>query len=297
MKTTIRDFSEVAKEFALESYDFFKRKYLRQQALRNIHDFDDFPELVLQNAEALFVLSTGRCGTDFLHYLLKPVTQMDVHHEAEPKMAIASRFLYQNNINHRGGEVAFIGARYNAIQDAYLFNKIYVETNNRLTFFAPYIESLMPNAKFMHLVRHPGDFISSGMKRGYYKNDKIVDYSKIRPRESSIFQQEWDSYSRLQKIAWLWHETNLFIEDFKQKHPHKVLTIKSEQLFDQPGEVGMKLLRYMGINDPVDFKVDLGPKNEQRTGSFPKYKDWSTEQKQQIQTLVQELAQKYNYQL
>lgn len=297
MRVTIRDFSEVAKEFALESYELIRRKYLRQKALKEIQDFDDFPEFVLQKAQALFVLSTGRCGTDFLHHLLKPVKQMDVHHEAEPKMAIASRFLYQNNINHHGGEVAFIGVRYNAIQDAYLFNKIYVETNNRLTFFAPYIESLIPNARFVHLVRHPGDFVTSGMRRGYYNSNKIVDYSKIRPRESSIAQQEWNSYSRLQKIAWLWNETNLFVERFKENHPDKTLTIKSEQLFGQPAEVATNLLRYTNISEPMNLKADIGPKNKQRTGSFPRYKDWNFKQKQEIQVIVEELALKYNYQL
>lgn len=299
MNASIRDINRVAREFVLTSYDFFKRKYMRQNAVSSINNFENFPETMLQNLRALFVLSTGRCGTDFLNHVLKKFDPLDVHHEGDAKFAIASRYLYDHGyeITQQGGELAFLAGRHHALQDAYLFNKIYVETNNRLTFFAPFIQNLIPHARFIHLVRHPGDFIRSGMRRGYYTSHSIADYTKIRPRQTDGVHEEWDSYSRIEKISWLWYQTNRFIEEFKARHPEKVLFIKSEQLFSDTGDAVSRIGNFLGFDPPSDITINIGPKNTQRSGRYPHYENWNNKDKTIVKDIAGELAAKYNYHL
>lgn len=299
MDASIRDISRVTREYFLNSYDFLKRKYKRQHAIKDIENFENFPEIMLQNLRALFVLSTGRCGTDFLNHVLKKFEPLDVHHEGDSKFAIASRYLYDHSheISQRGGELAFLAGRHHALQDAYLFNKIYIETNNRLTFFAPFILSVLPHVRFIHLVRHPGEFVRSGMRRGYYTAHSIADYTKIRPKDTDEAQGKWAKYSRVEKISWLWYRTNKFIEKIKLMHPEKVLFIKSEQLFNDTEQTVSLISEFAGFDAGPDIEINVGPKNMQRAGHYPHYQNWSNVDKNAMKTITGELAAKYNYHL
>lgn len=298
METGIRAFNGVLKDFWSTSVDFFKTKYKRQKAIDRMQDFSDLPERVLKDTKAMFVLSTGRCGTDFLTHLLKQSAALHVEHEAEPRLAMASRYLNDNNLlNQEAGKAAFLAARYHMIQDAYMFEKRYVETNNRLTFFAPAIRDLMPQAQFVHIVRHPGAFVRSGMRRGYYTDEYIADFGKIRPTPEDEVYDEWESYSRIEKISWLWFRTNTLIEEFKESCPDKVMMVKSEELFRAPGTVAKDILNFMNETPPSQFKTDLGPKNKQRSGNFAHYDRWSDEYKEKLRSIAGDLAHKYDYNL
>lgn len=298
MNINVRDIQMVSKNFLEHSYEYFRRRYLRRNALNHVQDFQNFPEEMLKEVNAVFVLSTGRCGTDFLYHVLKPFSPLDVHHEPKSKLATTSRHLYNNRhqINQKGGELAFLAARNDALLDAYLFKKIYMETNNRLTFFAPFIENILPKVRFLHLVRHPGDFVRSGMRKGYYTEDKLSDYSKIRPVTEEM-QKKWESYSRLEKISWLWYQTNAFIEQFKWEHPDKVLTIKAEHLFRDPEEVVHQLNDNLNLGIGEIGRIRVGPKNVQRSGKFPRYPNWAEEDKKKMKSIVSNLADIYDYNL
>ncbi|HLR32400.1 MAG TPA: sulfotransferase [Fodinibius sp.] len=298
MKFDVKELQGVLNEFVSNSVDYFKTKYQRQKALENIQRFDDFPERVLRDTPALFVLSTGRTGTDFVRHLLQQAKGLRVEHEAVPGLAAASRFLYDHSlVNHKGGQAAFLAARYHMIQDAYMFKKQYVETNNRLTFFAPAIRDLMPESRFVHLVRHPGAFVRSGMRRGYYTSEYIVDYGKLRPTEQDEVFEEWESYSRIEKISWLWYRTNTLIEEFKKSCPERILTVKSEDLFTKPDEFVSRVLNFVNEPVPDQINTDLGPKNSQRSGAFPRYERWNNEDKKKLQAIAGKLAAEYEYSL
>lgn len=298
MKYGIRELSGVLNEIISNSTNYFKTKYLRQKAIEKIQDFHDLPEKVMRDTKALFVLSTGRVGTDFVTHLLQQSESLYVKHEADPGLGTASRYLYDHDlVNHEGGRAAFLAARYHLIQDSYMFGKTYVETNNRLTFFAPAIRDLLPNAQFIHLVRHPGAFVRSGMRRGYYTNDYIADYGKIRPTEQDEAFEKWDSYSRVEKIAWLWYRTNLLIEDFKKSCPERVMMVKSDELFKQPDAVVADILKFANEPMPGRLKTDLGPKNKQHSGFFPRYDRWEDVDKERLRSITGELAKRYEFNL
>jgi hypothetical protein len=171
---------------------------------------------------------------------------------------------------------------------------MYVETNNRITFFAPALARMLPNARFIHEVRHPADFVRSGMRRGYYA-EGIVQHQRLMPSGNA----EWSSYSELEKIAWEWNEINGFIEAFKASMPeNRILTLRSEELFNDPQSI-LSTLEFIGVADDAALVRDVTnqkfkPVNKQRKGNFPKYEHWSDADKAALKR-VAVLAPVYGY--
>lgn len=207
----------------------------------HIENSDILPNKVMAHAEPIFVLSTGRVGTMLLTKLFNLKKGLHIEHEALPEMLFAGKTAYESNdISFSKG--AFMAGRYENIRDFHLKSLRYVETNNRLTFFAPAIAELFPKAKFIHLVRHPDSFISSGMQRNWYTGKSITDEGRIAPPESlKITEQE-------NKIAWLWNATNEFIEQFKKNtSKDRIYTLQSEKLFTNTEEA-VKLMNWLNLN-------------------------------------------------
>ena len=266
-----------------------EKKYLE----RSISDFGSLPEELFEKSDPVFVLSTGRCGTKLLTNLFETSVDWPVHHEPNPRMIYASRYVYENMDN--GIEIrksSFLGGRYELLKDAYLKGKRYIETNNQITFFADAILELIPMARFIHLIRHPGDFVRSGIRRNYYICHDYDD-GRIRLRDNEL----WDSYTQIQKVGWLWNETNAIIEKWKENNiGNNVITVKSEHLFTDPS-VFLSICDFVGIPLPADNKINQvieRPVNVQTKGKFLKYEKWSDEDKDALQKIAT-LGYKYKF--
>ena len=266
-----------------------KKKYLD----RSITDYGGLPQEVFEKSEPVFVLSTGRCGTKLLTKLFETSVNWPVHHEPNPRMIYASRYAYENIDN--GIEIrksSILSGRYELLRDAYLKGKRYIETNNQLSFFADAILELMPMARFIHLIRHPGDFVRSGIRRNYYIGHDYDD-GRIYLKDNQL----WDSYSQIQKVGWLWNETNAIIEQWKETTiGNNVITVKSEHLFTDPS-VFRSICDFVDIPSPADNKIKQvieRPVNVQTKGNFPKYDKWRSEQKKELY-LIAPLGKIYGY--
>ena len=237
------------KDKLLKEWFEFNTKYWKALKLRaklhgHLKDSEVLPEDVLANAAPVFVLSTGRVGTMLLTRLFELEKGLHIEHEALPEMLYTGKLAYvdPNNIEFTKG--AFMAGRYEAIRDCQLQNLRYVETNNRLTFFAPAMAALFPNAKFIHLLRHPDSFVSSGIQRNWYTGKTITDEGRIAPGKDLGIERQQD------KIAWLWNATNAFIDDFKAgAGKDRTLTVRSEDLFSN-AEEAERILNWL------NFKAD-----------------------------------------
>ena len=144
----------------------------------HLENSEALPQEIMAEAEPIFVLSTGRVGTMLLTRLFELEQGLHIEHEALPEMLLAGKTAYDTgDISFAKG--AFIAGRYEAIRDYKLRGLRYVETNNRLTFFAPAMAELFPKAKFIHLLRHPDSFVSSGIQRNWYTGKTITDEGRI----------------------------------------------------------------------------------------------------------------------
>lgn len=260
--------------------------------LRN-NNFEDLPAPV-------FFLSTGRTGTQWFSYLFKKQKNLMVFHQAVPSLAIQNKFYYNilkndnldDNLKFEIGKEIFLAAREEYFVYSYKTNKIFLETNNDLLFFAELISKLIPNSKFVHLYRHPGDFVRSGLARAWF-NDKLVDQKMIVP--NSI--ENWDKLSRVQKISWLWLEENSFIENIKLKigkdrfFNFNFSTFSSKELIDLSIFVGSELSKKK-IEKTKEVRLNI-----QKNNFIPKYEKWEEKDKNDLREICGDLAEKYGYKL
>lgn len=249
------------------------------------------------SARCAFVLSTGRCGTALLTDLLGRSSALEVVHSPRPELEYASAEAHATTADVAALELAFLAARYEALVNASLVGRTYVETNNRITFFGRGIAKLLPNAKFIHLVRHPGAFVRSGIRRGYYEPSAFQP-QRLRPRRVA----GWATMSRVEKIAFEWQEINAAVEHLKQEiTPERVMTLTSERLFEDP-DAAPAVFRFLEVADPFAtdaeaLKARLSePKNAQSVGKFPVYHQWSEDDRAALRRIAT-LAAVYGYKL
>jgi hypothetical protein len=252
-----------------------------------------------ENVSPVFVLSTGRSGTLLLNELLSISAYAYPLHQPRPELIRVSKLAYEEIYQKPEiFEEVFRTCREELVFDAVKFNKIYIETNNRISFFAPVILNVFPNAKFIHLVRHPGDFVRSGIRRKWYSGSHEHDLGRILPVKGE-YKERWSRMSNIEKIGWLWNETNKFIENFTKRVPqNKFLFMKAEQLFKDIN-ITKKIYEFIELpdfNEKKVAKIIKSPVNVQRKGQYPLYKDWKGEDKSQLQ-MITTLAQKYGYYL
>ncbi len=260
-----------------------------------------FPETVLEEAPCAFVLSTGRCGTQLLTRVLRRCGNVDVNHHAElaNELQFPSRIAYESAASDGPGfELAALCSRFEPIQTSFLNERVFVETNNRITFLAPYLQKVFKNARFLHLVRNPSGFVRSGVNASFYAGG-YYDTGRITPANGPI-KAEWNEITQVKKVAWLWNETNQFIEDFRTTvAPERFMTVRSEDMFKQPKVVeqvvdflGGRALTLKAIQRLTARKVNAGS-----SGGLPSsFRDWPQQDQQDLlQTCP--LAKEYHYPL
>lgn len=257
-----------------------------------------YPEDVCREAQCCFVLSTGRCGTAMLTRALARFSELDLFHLPSPELTYSCRFVYWGQGGEDGARLAALCSRYELVRDSHCSGGRFVETNNRVTFFAPALAEVFPRSTFVHLVRHPGKVVRSGLARGYYAGGP-VDEGRIYPYAATEAAKAWDGWSRMEKCAWMWNATNAFIEDFKATLPsERVLTVRSEDLFAKPEALdgiaaflGQEPFGRVGAERLQACKV-----NAQRGERRPPFDQWSDEDRHAVARLVP-LAHKYGYSL
>lgn len=250
-----------------------------------------------ENVRPCFVLSTGRSGTLLLNRLLSTASNAIAVHQPKPELIRASRKAYEEiSSSPEIFQEVFKCAREELILEAAQKKSVFIETNNRITFFAPVIKKVFPGAVFIHLVRHPGHFVRSGIRRKWYSGRHDHDIGRIVPVQGEL-KVRWDKLTIIEKIAWLWNETNQFIENFKEKLPDEdLLFLKAEDLFHDP-EVAGQIFRFLhleGFRLKVARKILQKPVNVQKKGDFPRFEDWSPEEKEKMRAFTP-LAEKYGY--
>lgn len=233
--------------------------------------------LASEEFQPIFFLSTGRCGTRWFTEVLKQHENIDVHHNTAPELYEQSLMAYQllkqgkadgYEVQRLLEEMVYC-ARQEIMADSLRKGHRYIETNNRITFFTPQLARIFPHAKFVHLYRDPAGFVKSGMNREWYNGSR---FDHVRPKLDAA---EWDARSRVWKIAWLWRETNVLIDRFLANLPEARYRRYDFTALDS-GSVA-QLLIWLGI-DPEERKIAKmidTPVNVQKSGSFPRYEDWS----------------------
>lgn len=255
----------------------------------------------------VFILSTGRSGSKTIATLLDYSENVTAYHEPRPTLQYFSNYAF-----HHQSEVKILSNMIDAVRmemilEVFIKNNIYVESNQCLTFFAPVIARLFKRSKFVHLIRHPGDFIRSAIRKGWHKNDSIWESGRVRMADKN----RWAKMDQIEKLSWLWMTTNSFIETFKEQiETKRVITLKFEDLVKNVKEV-RELIKFI---DALDIKAKKikelqnrksnelyihpdEPPNIKKVIDFPDYKKWNDDMKNKLKKYSEELNKLYGYKL
>jgi len=256
---------------------------------------------------AVFILSTGRAGSKFIVRLLGHSDTISAFHEPRPTLQYFSDYAYHHQAGKETLTRMFDAARMESILEVFIKERIYVESNQCLSFFAPIIAGLFRGAKFVHLIRHPGDFVRSGVRKGWHKNDSIWESGRV----SLMDKKRWAGMDQVEKLSWVWQTTNSFIEKVKnQLPPQRFLTIRFEDLIKETKPVknllaftGSKKIKAGIIKELQKAKVNEmcihpdEPPTMKKILDFPHYKDWQPDMRDRLKKHCAELADSYGYKL
>ncbi len=277
---------------------FFRNRRRAKNCAPRPVDYRTIVTTMRTDYDPVFCLSPGRSGTAYLSEALTFVEGVDVYHAPDPQMIHYSRFAFENQSRHDLLDHVFLAGRLELVQASYVCRRTYVETNNRITFFAPSILRLFPRARFVQLTRHPAAFVRSGVVRGWYDGSTAHDAGRLVPAHVD----QWDEWSRVRQVAWLWNTTHEFIEEFLQFVPSdQKLTVRAEDMFGNVPQLDTidKFICQRTPRHSTKYLKMVGKKvNRQDVTGFPPYSQWSTAQRDDLSLEVDAaLAHKLGYSL
>jgi len=255
----------------------------------------------------VFVLSTGRSGSKFVEVLLNCAANVMAFHEPGPTLQYFSNYAFHNQDDERILTQMIQAARMESILSVYIKDKIYVESNQCLAFFAPALARLFKKSKFAHLIRHPGDFARSALRKGWHANDSIWESGRVRMKDPGA----WESLDQVEKLGWVWMATNQFIESFKSRiEPWRTFTVRLEDLAGNLEPV-QRLFRFIGAESIPPEKIEeiqkMGinpfsmssdePPNMKKKPDVEEYGKWPSEMKRKVRMWAGKLAAHYGYEI
>jgi hypothetical protein len=251
-------------------------------------------------SRCVFVLSTGRTGTMQLAALLNLSKDIEAMHEPSPVLLKAGYDAYFERCDNNKWGFLIHGARDELIAFANHNKKIYVETNNRLTYLSSAIALCYPCSKFIHLHRHPLEVIRSGMNRKWYSGGQLDNF-RLRPREGDEFEDKWDSLSAIEKNAWLWARINVDSQKFINSLPeNRGFELRADHIFEANIEKISDLYSFIEAAMPQEPKIKKTLKkkiNAQKKMKFPKYNNWTEKEKTAVKKIVFPVAQILGYRI
>jgi hypothetical protein len=264
-------------------------------------------DMMYRRYKPVFILTTGRSGSKFVVELLNLAPDVSAFHEPRPTLQHFADFAFRHQAEVETLTRMIDAARMEMILETLIKGRVFVESNQCLTFFAPAIAALFGSAKFVHLVRHPGDFVASAARKGWYVNDSIWEAGRPKPLETG----RWSAWDQMRKLVWLWTATNGYLEDFKKNlDRRRHLTVRLEDL-TEGRECVQRVLAFCGAG-PVDWtQVEKAqrtkvnelqifpdePANMRKNPNFPPYGQWSDAQKQWFRESVGHLTRLYDYEI
>lgn len=258
------------------------------------------PELD-REASPVFVLSTGRAGTRTLAAMIGLDSHVLCFHEPAPKLYAYARLAYllgPAGASEESLVFALRQAREPLLRLSSLLRRTYVESSPQMTFLAPHLFHLLPNARFIHLIRDPRDVVCSGLNRGWFQQT-AADATRIVPADDTEEALHWPAWSPLEKVAWLWRETNQWIIDFLAGVPAtQQVQLFSEELFRGDTQTLKQLFETIGLRRPSERKVNRilrkklnAGRNREGSGSNGDAADDSTG----IWDIAGDLAEQFGY--
>lgn len=193
---------------------------------------------------AAFVLSTGRCGTQWLAYIFNKYYQAELYTAHEPiDNKYNSRYQlawkdHQDFLAHTAEEVS---NHLDSIQSI-IKEKSYLETGHPSWSSIQYLPSYFKGQmKIIFLTRDPVSMAKSWMAHGAFSKP-FLPHQKMKtlisPRDAGVrfpnYMNRWDKLSQFEKLIYYWLEVNIRGWEIMSESEIPMIHIKFEELFSEP---------------------------------------------------------------
>jgi hypothetical protein len=269
------------------------RKHLISKAIKD----EALGYLETNQARLLFVMGTGRSGTQLISDLLNASEKAVVFHEPNFREDVSTmdvlRRDHQQTLRYwrefRGVEIF---KRWMKEPEGMLYG----EVNGTIRYQAQAIRELFPKARMLLLSRDPRGVIRSvmGWKQFYGPGSKGA--FALAPLSGDSFEAEWGDMSRFERICWGWQNTNQML--MKVIPPSHWLMLEKcttdYEYFDRhfSQNVGIQITRQVWQQH-----VSQKSRNATKEYGFPAYDMWTEEQKQSFMRICGPTMQKLGYQV
>jgi len=209
----------------------------------------------------IFVLTTGRSGSNNLSNLFKNSNYVNANHEAYP--------IINNNYNFKNQYLKFWnGFTFYFVKVPKILlshkkgNKIYLETNHLFlkSFSDAAVKVFKNKIKLIYLVRQshlvaksiyeigriPGTVRGDKWYLNPYKKENRLNFQEIFNRVNDTNKEEFKDFY---KCCWYWYEIEARAIEFKEKHKLPFLELKTSELND-PKTLLVKINEKLNLNIP-----------------------------------------------
>ncbi len=256
------------------------------------------------NMQCVFMLSTGRTGTQTMANVLRLSAKVLAEHEPRPRLVKSSFDAYMDveNEDWMARWTDFVLAvRDDFVLEANAKGQVYVESNNRLTYVAPAVAAAFPASKFIFSHRDPYQVIQSGMRRGAYAGPNMAwNFARIRPRAGEPYADAWETMTPLAKEAWRWARINQISIDFMETLPAgRGMELPARRLFGGSNEMIEEIFAFIGVPCPdmADIQRVMGKKMKAQAHFNGLSFEWTEADYKLVRPYIASVAEALGYEL
>jgi Sulfotransferase family len=258
-------------------------------------------ELSQVGSKTVFILSTGRTGTQFLAELLNRHKDVYAVHEPPPsrRMRLWSMAYLQGEASDE--KMADVLRRYRSTYVSSVREKIYVESNNFLAGFADVIKREFKDAVLIHVVRDPRTYIRSSLNHGGDSGlkgwaNRHFPYWHLPPRSIQDALAGAGDHEVLVRTALYWKVINEYLDRAGEGYPH-YHRFRFEEMFGDDTTVLEKIFRLAGVVEysSEDLKAREQKVNESQLQVMDRWQTWSADQARAVDRICGPLMEKYGY--
>jgi hypothetical protein len=249
----------------------------------------------------VFILSTGRTGTQFLAELLNRQNDVYAVHEPPPSRRLRLWTMAYLQGDASESTMADVLRRYRSSFLSSIREKTYVESNNFLVGFANAIKQQFVDPVLIHIVRDPRTYIRSSVNHGGDSGlkgwaNRHFPYWHL-PRNTILDALDGNAdHEVLVRTALFWKVINEFLDGAGEGYPgyHR---FRFENVFgDDTAEIET-IFRLAGVTEysSEDLRAREQKMNESQLQVMGKWQGWSDEQARAVDRICGPLMKKYGY--
>lgn len=275
------------------------------------------PELYTwDDVNVILIVSTGRTGTKFFADLFAQAFRgVEAKHEPFPDMFDLAMSYLRTNMSLQEAVENFKQHRERICAKVHKKNcRIYVESNNHLSWLLPVVLKCFKNCRIIHVVRDGREYVRSQYSKKTWSSKKDGsmaffmgdDDCRKRPCAQDFpddaYNSQWDQMTRFEKTCWYWTKTNRVIYE-TIKDDDRAITIKFEDIFNSSrgSDAMFELIETLGMADmnrltKDEIKTTMNCKsNATKDNLISGWQDWPEEQIESFRRIASEDMKLYGY--